>query len=162
MFGWQPSLSHCYSSRHFIYCSPGEPVSICSTIDSLCYCSAHSSIPKGHSLPWFFLLCSVSSYSLCIFWYWLGRRSHWSQVHHWLLLSSWFFSDFLVKQETNSCGPFQYWSRISCLCWYHIWAPLATMASQRPRCVYILYYSSLLWQPECHSYYLQWCLPWMD
>ena len=162
MLGWQPSLSHCYSSRHFLCCSPGEPVSICSTIDSLCYCSAHSSIPKGHSLPWFFLLCSVSSYSLCIFWYWLGRRSHWSQVHHWLLLSSWFFSDFLVKQETNSCGPFQYWSRILCLCWYHIWAPLATMASQRPRCVYILYYSSLLWQPECHSYYSQWCFPWMD
>ena len=162
MLGWQPSLSHCYSSRHFIYCSPGELVSICSTIDSLCYCSAHSSIPKRHSLPWFFLLCSIFSYSLCIFWYWLGRRSHWSQVHHWLLLSSWFFSDFLVKQETNSCGPFQYWSRISCLCLYHIWAPLATMAFQRPRCVYILYYSSLLWQPGCHSYYSQWCLPWTD
>ena len=35
------------------------------------------------------------------------------------------------------------WSRISCPCWYHIWAPLVTMASQRLRCVHILCHSSL-------------------
>ena len=33
----------------------------------LCYCSAHSSILKGYSLSWTFLLCSVSSCSPCIF-----------------------------------------------------------------------------------------------
>ena len=70
------------TSRNFLCYSLGEPVSVCSTIDSLCYCSVHSSIPKGHSLPWSFLLCSVSSYSPCIFWCWLGRKSYWSQVHH--------------------------------------------------------------------------------
>ena len=144
MLGWQLSLSHCHSSRHFLCYSPGELESICSTINSLCCCFKHSSIPKRHSLPWSFLLYSISSYSPCILWCWLGKRSHWSQVHHWLLLSSWFFSDFLAKQESNSYGPLQYWSRISCPCWYHIWAPLAMMASQRFRCVYILCYSSLL------------------
>ena len=35
-------------------------------IDSLCYCSVHSSILKGHSPSWPFLLCSVSSCSPCI------------------------------------------------------------------------------------------------
>ena len=64
---------------------------------SLCCCSAHSSIPKGHSLSWPLLLCSVSSYFSCIIWCWLGRRSHWSKVNHWLLFSPWFFSDLLVK-----------------------------------------------------------------
>ena len=44
-------------------------------IDSLCCYSVHSSIPKGHSISWSFLLCSVSSYSPCIFWCWLSRRS---------------------------------------------------------------------------------------
>ena len=76
------SYAHCHSSRHFLCCSPCEPVSVCSTIDSLCCCSAHSSILKGHSLSWLFLLCSVTSCSPCIFWCWLGKRSHWSQVHH--------------------------------------------------------------------------------
>ena len=33
----------------------------------LCYCSVHSSILKGYSLSWTFLLCSVSSCSPCIF-----------------------------------------------------------------------------------------------
>ena len=66
MLGWQPSLSYCHSSKHFLCCSPGESVSVCSMIDSLCYCSVHSSILKGHSPSWPFLLCSVSSCSPCI------------------------------------------------------------------------------------------------
>ena len=37
--------------------------------------------------------------------------------------------------------------------------PLATMTSQRLRCVHILCYASLLWQLEYHSYCSQWCLP---
>ena len=64
--GWQLSLSHRHSSRHLLYCSSGEPVSVCFTIYSLCCCSTHSSIPKGHSLPWPFLLSSNSSCTLCI------------------------------------------------------------------------------------------------
>ena len=47
MLGWQPSLSHCHTSSHLLYYSPGEPVSVYSMIDSLCCCSAHSSILKG-------------------------------------------------------------------------------------------------------------------
>ncbi|RVW25479.1 Retrovirus-related Pol polyprotein from transposon TNT 1-94 [Vitis vinifera] len=42
------SLSHSYSSRHLLCCSSGEPVFVCFTINSLCCCSAHSSIPEGY------------------------------------------------------------------------------------------------------------------
>ena len=49
--GWQPSLPHNYLSRHLLCYSSDEPVSVCSTIYSLCYCSAHSSIFEGHSFP---------------------------------------------------------------------------------------------------------------
>ena len=65
MIGWQLSLSHNYSSRHLLCYSLGKPVSVYSTIYSLCYCFAHSLIPKGHSLPWPFLLSSVSSCAPC-------------------------------------------------------------------------------------------------
>ena len=99
MPNWQLHLSHW--SRHFLYCSPSGPVSVCSTIDSLCCCFVHSLIPKGHSLPWPFLLCSVSSCSPCIFWCWFCRRSHWSQVYHWLLLSSWFLISWWSKKQTH-------------------------------------------------------------
>ena len=58
MLSCQLSLSHCHSSRHFLCCSLGEPVSVCSTIDSLCCCFAHSLIPERHSLPLPFLLYS--------------------------------------------------------------------------------------------------------
>ena len=52
---------------------------------------------KGTLFHGLFLLSSVSSCTSCILWCWLGRRSHWSQVHYWLLLSPWFFFDFLAK-----------------------------------------------------------------
>ena len=63
------SLVHLTVTRPdiFLCCSPGESVSACSMIDLLCCCSAHSSIPKEHSLPWSFLFCSVSFCSPCIF-----------------------------------------------------------------------------------------------
>ena len=36
--------------KHFLCCLPGEPAFVYSTIDLLCCCTAHSSIPEGHSL----------------------------------------------------------------------------------------------------------------
>ena len=36
--------------EHFLCCLPGEPAFVYSTIDLLCCCTAHSSIPEGHSL----------------------------------------------------------------------------------------------------------------
>ena len=68
MIGWQPSLSLYHSSRHFICYLLGEPVFVCSMIDSLCCCFVHSSILEGHSLLWPFLLYLISSCSLCILW----------------------------------------------------------------------------------------------
>ena len=65
--GGKPLSNHCHSSRHFLCCSPGEPVFVYFTISSLCCCSAHSSILKRHYLPWSFLLCLVFSCSPCIF-----------------------------------------------------------------------------------------------
>ena len=81
MIGWWPDLSHCHSSRSFLCYSLVELVFVCSTIDSLCCRPAHSSIPERHSLSWPFLLCLVSSCSMCILWGWLGKRSHWSKVY---------------------------------------------------------------------------------
>ena len=90
MIGWWPSLSHYHSFRNFLCYSPVEPISVCSTIDSLCCYLVHSLIPERHSFLWPFLLCPVSLCSLCILWCWLGRRSHRSKVYtgYCFLLSS--------------------------------------------------------------------------
>ena len=65
------NLSHYYSSRHFLCCSPSELVSVCSTIDSLYYHPAFFDTWRALSFMAFstllsLLLFSMHSLILCV------------------------------------------------------------------------------------------------